>query len=357
MRRCVVLAVIVLLTASGCGKRGWPLPPEPRGPREPADVVARQLGDRVTVTFTAPQPRGPKPNQVPLRAELVRVSYGPGRPANLDPAAFARRAEVVGRVVLSESQIGARARIEDDGLRGAASSRSGWTLRYAVRVRDVRGRPSPLVLAEVLRPVDAPEAPAGVTARAVADGVLLQWTEREDARYHVYRTLRGNETWPETPLGTGAVDAGRYLDRTTETGQVYRYLIRETHDGERPYRESADSKTIEVLARDLFPPRAPSGLVGVQEGLAVRLFWNPNEERDLAGYRVFRRRDGGPWRPAGPDPLEGARFLDDDVAVGERLEYRVSAVDGAAPSNESPFSETIEVEIRDQLEPIEEPDR
>ena len=43
----VLLAVIV--AGSGCGKKGRPLPPLPRGPLPPSGVAARQLGDAIQV--------------------------------------------------------------------------------------------------------------------------------------------------------------------------------------------------------------------------------------------------------------------------------------------------------------------
>ncbi len=117
----------------------------------------------------------------------------------------------------------------------------------------------------------------------------------------------------------------------------------------RPHRESANSETISVLAEDRFAPRAPSGLVAVQEGTAVRLFWDPNPERDLRGYRVFRRslapgRETD-WERIGPDPVERPLYLDAEIEIGQHLAYRVVAVDRATPPNESRPSGEVEIEL------------
>ena len=82
-----------------------------------------------------------------------------------------------------------------------------------------------------------------------------------------------------------------------------------------------------------------------QEGPAVRLFWDPNDERDLAGYMVYRSVDGGEWTSLVKTAIEQAQFLDTDVRVGERLGYRVTAIDRASPTNESDTSEIVEVDL------------
>jgi hypothetical protein len=114
-----------------------------------------------------------------------------------------------------------------------------------------------------------------------------------------------------------------------------------------PRRESASSVEVRLSAEDRFAPAPPTGLVAVQEGAAVRLFWNPGAERDLRGYRVFARTGAGEWRRIGPDPVLEPSLLDREVHVGERVAYRVTAVDRTTPPNESAPSEVVEVGIVD----------
>ena len=64
------LVALLLVCLCGCGKRGAPLPPLPRGPHAPGSVSARQMGQRAVVGFEVPQPKGPKPSQQAVRAEL-----------------------------------------------------------------------------------------------------------------------------------------------------------------------------------------------------------------------------------------------------------------------------------------------
>jgi hypothetical protein len=77
----------------------------------------------------------------------------------------------------------------------------------------------------------------------------------------------------------------------------------------------------------------------VQEGSAVRLFWNPNEERDLGGYRIERSEQGQDWTRLGV--AESATFLDREIGAAQQLNYRVLAFDRSEPPNVSgPSAET-----------------
>jgi hypothetical protein len=188
-----------------------------------------------------------------------------------------------------------------------------------------------------------------LTAEATADGVRLAWTAPDPAAvYNVYREAAGAPP-AERPLNGQPIASTEYLDGDVESGARYVYRVRAALADDMPPREGETSAALEVTAEDRFPPSVPTGLVAVQERLGVRLFWNPNPERDLAGYRVFRRVGAGPWLAHGPAIVERPLWLDDAVEVGQAVSYAVSAVDRAEPANESGRSEAVEIEI------IEEP--
>jgi hypothetical protein len=119
-----------------------------------------------------------------------------------------------------------------------------------------------------------------------------------------------------------------------------------------PFRESVDSDTVTVVAQDRFPPAPPAGLVAVEEGGAMRLFWNPSPERDVVAYQVYRRAPGeDAWRPLG-EPVDQPLFLDPDVLRGAGpVGYRVTALDRAQPPNESAPSEAVEVVPAETVSP------
>jgi hypothetical protein len=343
----ISLPILLMLLAIGCGKKGPPMPPEPRGPLPPGMVKARQIGRSVVVSFTVPEPRGDKPARQPVRAELIRVAYGPGFEPPANPGVFRRRGEVIDLAEGDPLPSGERRRLVDDTLQDLQGGWVGSTLRYAVRVRDRRGRSSPLVVTRDIVPIASVPAPSRLQAEPTADGVRLVWKGPPSEGPHSYNVYRSALEGPpaEIPLNSQPLDVTEYLDSTVTVGERYLYTVRVALADSPPYREGESSTPLETLAEDRFPPEAPEGLIAVQEASAVRLFWNPNRERDLAGYRVYRSRDGKDWLPIGPDPVEKSDYLDEDVGVGEILAYRVTAIDKADPPNESPLSESVELEL------------
>ncbi len=339
--------VVAVLVCVGCGKKGPSLPPVPKGPMPPTAVEARQTGSGIHVSFVVPDPRGEHAMQTPERAELVRVEYPPGPTPASDADAFRRRGEVVAASDVAATTSGSRMSMADASPTLSADGRAGWTLRYGVRVLDRRGRSSPLVVARDIVPVVPPLAPSLLAAEATADGVLLSWQPPAGEgpnRYNVYRSPAGQPMGPR-PLQREPVATPEYLDAEVVSGMEYTYAVRTAASDSPPLQESESSEPVRVRAEDLFAPAAPEKLVVVQEGSTVRLFWNPNQERDLAGYRVYRAEAEGAFARVGADPVERSSFMDSDVRPGLRFTYRVSAVDRATPPNESAPSEPVGIEV------------
>ncbi len=345
---CGPIFLLLIACVVGCGKKGPPRPPQPRGPFPPEQVRSRQLGNRGIVTFTVPDARGSNPSQQPVRAELLRVTYPPGPQPASDPAAFRRRGVLAQEREGQPLTSGGRLQLIDETLGDLPDSGRDWTVRYAIRVRDRRGRSSPLVVAPDLVPAALLAAPSELSAEPTADGVRLTWQSSSEAwTYNVYRGVPDGPI-PEVPLNAEPVQGTEYLDDEVETGSRYRYVVRVVLADGAVFREREAGSPQEVLAEDRFAPSSPEGLVAVQEGPAVRLFWDPNAERDLGGYRVYRRVDAGPWIRLEPDRVEQPLLLDSEVESRKRYAYRVTAVDRIVPPNESPPSEVFEIEIVDE---------
>jgi len=348
-----------MLAVGGCGEKGPPRPPEPRGPLPPERVSARQVGSAAFVGFVVPAARGDRAGQQPVRVELIRVSYPPDVEPTLDANAFRRRGEVVNALDADPLKSRGTMTLSDPQLARLPAAGAGYTVRYGILVRDRRGRPSPLVVGDdlvILEPVPAPEKLRG---EPTSDGIRLVWDTpigHDDARYNLYRP-GGRSTALDQPINGQPLATTDYLDTTVETGETYTYFARVVLSDGRPYREGEDSETITLVAEDRFAPAAPRGLVAVQEGTSIRLFWDPNAERDLRGYRVYRQRvdgqEGTDWVSVGSALVEGALFLDDDVRVGQRWSYRVTAVDRAAPPNESLPSDPVDIELLEEPGEVE----
>jgi hypothetical protein len=354
-RTLALTFAVLLLAATGCGKKGPPVPPEPRGPLPPSGVAARQIGSRVEVGFLIPGPRGSRDSQQPSSAELIRVDYAPGGAPPADPDAFRRRGDYVGAVDVPPLY-GPRLVIRDTGIAALPDAGLGRTLRYGVRVRDQRGRASPLVVTADLVPEADQPAVRSLRAEPTGDGIRLVWTPPGDGGEYLYNVYRapGDLPWPWDPQNTTPLAQTEWLDTGVAMGESYRYVVRVVLAVGRPHRESAGSDPFRVTAVDLFPPEAPVGFLAVQEGSAVRLFWNPSKERDHGGYRLYRSHDGSSWERIGPDPVAEPLYLDADVRAGEQLFYRVTAIDRASPPNESEPSDPTRVEVRVEPVPAEE---
>lgn len=340
MIRGTVLAALTL-AAVGCGKEGPPMVPEPRGPLPSGDVSIRQLGGAAEISAAIPAPRGSAPEQALARAELLRVDFPAGAKPPADPGVFARRGT---EVAASQGPFVPGARIDlADSTLASLEPLDGRVLRYAVRWRDARGRPSPLALAPDLVAASPPDVPSGVTAEAVPGGIHVRWEAPAGgapAGYNVYRA-RGDEPVDPLPRNAAPVTETEYLDADVTLGTSYRYLVRVVAAAGRPPREGASSAAVAVLAADRFPPEPPQGLVAVREGAQVRMFWTPGAEPDLAGYRVERQIPSGPWEQVA-DQLAQAQWLDAAPPPGT-VAYRVLAVDRADPPNVSAPSDPVEV--------------
>lgn len=346
----VLIALAVL--AGGCGKKGDPMPPAPRGPLPPEAVSVRQIGSDLVVGFDVPGARGTKPGQEPVLADVVRIEFPPEQPVSPDPDAFRRRGQVLATEVADPFRFGVRQHVTDPTLAQDKESLVGWTVRYGVRVKDRRGRTSSLVATRQFVPVEPPGPPRELGAVATAEGVRLTWAAPEDAddrKYNLYRAKSGDPV-PEKPLNASPVVSTEYLDAMVATGSVYEYTVRVVVSEELPLQESESAPAVQVVAVDLFAPASPTGLVVVQEGAAARVFWNPSRERDLGGYRVYRRIDGGEWSRIGPDAIADTQMLDGDVESGQRAEYRVTAIDRARPPNESEPSEAFVIVIVEDVQ-------
>ena len=344
MRAVVVLALVPALLA--CGRKGPPVPPQPRGPLPAAGLEVRQIGDQAEVSFRIPSARGGDPLQAAVRAELVRVEYeAPLRPP-ADATVFLRRGTPV---AVSEGPFreGTRVRLADASLGALEGGLADWLVRYAVRLRDVRGRSSPLAVAPDLVLVSPPSAPVDLAAELVPEGVRLTWsvtaaTGAGAGLFLVYRATAGESL--DTPLTPTPLSERTHLDTSAAVGQRYAYQVRALADEQSPRRESLPSNVVDVLVEDRFAPGAPADLVAIQEGSAVRLFWSPSPDRDLAGYRVERQDDGGDWIVVAP-LVPQATWVDAQPPAAGTVAYRVVAVDAAEPPNASPPSQPAQLEI------------
>jgi hypothetical protein len=157
-----------------------------------------------------------------------------------------------------------------------------------------------------------PSTPIGATRAAIA--------------YNVYDA--SNEVSP-VKLTAAPIAETKFVDNRMAWGVKRCYTVRTAETiGGFTIESDAPEPHCEVLS-DTFPPSAPQGVQGIPSEGAINLIWQPNSEKDLAGYLVLRAAPaGGEFEPITPAPIQETLFKD-DVPRGASYAYTIKAVDRA----------------------------
>jgi hypothetical protein len=358
--RMAPFALASLLLA-GCGQTGAPLPPSLELPEVVADLAATRVANRVELKWTMPRRttdklllKGPQPVRICRRiadgpcVEVADLTFAPEKPV-----------------------------VYEDALPVDLAAGAPRLLAYSVDVLNRRGRSAGASNFAYTGAGLAPPPFIDARAQVQSDGVLLQWQPAAlsgDANgVSIQRTLLSiparQENRSKSPLGNSSehlvklqaltvhmppgADPGKALDPDAEFDQRYRYTIARvetlTIGGKSIEIQGPPSPEIFVETKDAFPPAAPVGLAAVaapREG-AIDLSWVPNNEKDLAGYAVYRREAAAqpiqlPVRISdAAERLDSPAFRDSTALPGREYAYFVTAID--RDGNESkPSSEAIE---------------
>jgi len=194
-------------------------------------------------------------------------------------------------------------------------------------------------------------APENLTARAGEREVSLDWRApeldlkgmaiSEPLSYQVFRRESGQ---PFLLLGEVRGEPG-FADRQVSSGVNYEYRVRASRVSG---GTGAFSQMVAATPRDLTPPPTPTGLTAVVSRAEVRLYWQPLTSDDLAGYRIYRRRQigggGNQWVLIGQVEARVNTFTDSTPfsQAGELRYYSLRSFDHASPPNVSDSSGEIE---------------
>ena len=358
----------------GCGKKGDPQPPLPRGPRAVSDVAVEKEAADAVVTFTYPdrlmtgQPltdlesveiyRAINPS--PALTAPKAASPPGGARADEAPAAGARRAAAAARMAeesfLHESQriavlpLAALARhtrgatlVYRDPLTPLYAKPPGpTTLAYAVASVRRNREKSPLSNIALLAPAVPPGAPVLLAVTPEEGRICLEWLAPQTnlfggkpaavGGYFVYRRALPEEEY-DVPLNAKPIAGTVYVNTGPPYGSKLVYTVRATLP-DRPKVEGAPAEEAGVDYRDVFPPPAPARLDALSEKGLVRLVWDPVAAADLAGYAVFRAEgDAAPAR-WNKDLVKDSFATDETVQSGHRYRYTVRAVDTSGNMSE-----------------------
>jgi len=366
----LILLLVILFVASGCGAPGEPLPPSPPIPVAISDLTAQQAGDAALLTFTMPKKsvRGENLKEVPTLEVLRGSLKADGTP---DAKSFRVVDTVPGSLIgnyVQQGKVEFRDPVSADEIKGHA----GETVVYRVRTRVSDKKTSGDSKEVSLRLYAVPARIASLDVRVTEGGIELKWGAPDKTsggeplgqiqEFHVYRGELdaasaaaaakdlAHAAWKSRPLQLAATTAPEFLDTGFDYGKTYAYLVRSAVLADGALHESGDSPDALVTPRDTFPPAAPQGVVaavipGSAAGsLVVDLSWSINVETDLAGYRLYRsEQEGTRGQLLSPDLLPTPAYRDNSVASGKRYWYMVTAVDRAG--NESAPSAAVAVDV------------
>lgn len=372
-----VAAFAVLLscaTASGCGKKGALLPPLIRTPQKAGAVTVLQQGATLFVEWKNPVTSidgsplaGVSEVEVwVLEEEKAKVVPAPP-PASLPAPVPPPAPEAIIPMTAMEFEGKARLAVslKKDGLaalrKAQGTDEAGFVypyslagkipaslkVRFAVRVRDSRSRMSELSDPVAFDPQVGPGPPQELAARVLEDRIELVWkapaanfdgsTPALAPGYNVYR--RGKDGL-DTLINPILVREPKFEDLNVTFGVPVRYFVRASATETPPYFESDDSEARELVPEDVFPPVAPAVVVPVAGSGFISLSWEANREKDLAGYRVRRREEGGTEDVLlTPALLLENAYTDPTIEKGKRYRYSMSALD--VRGNESARTEVV----------------
>jgi predicted small lipoprotein YifL len=362
MKKPSVFAVLLACSfTAGCGKKGPLLPPLIRTPQKVETVTLFQRGDKIFVGWKNPVTYVDGATLDAVAAAEIWVLEQPKGATPLFPEAgngFEAKAQLAAVIERGALMIYRKKKGSDAAGFSYPYSLAGKKIGtskfiFAVRVKDRRSHESAFSPTAEIEPQAVPLPPQGFEIRFVEDKIGLTWlvpTANVDmsmpplvAGYNIYRESKDG---PANLLNSSLVRELKYEDVEFEYGLPLRYFVRSSATEIPPYLESDDSERREIVPKDVFPPAAPTGLVPVTGRGFIALSWEPNREKDFAGYKVWRRLEGeAEDKLMTPQLLIENAYTDAAIEKGRRYRYAIISMD--RNGNESPRTETVAESLKD----------
>lgn len=146
----------------------------------------------------------------------------------------------------------------------------------------------------------------------------------------------------KAPLNPTPAILGTFTAPQVQFGVRRCYVLRAVRMAGLVSLESEGSPPICLAPVDTFPPEAPKQLLAGVSDNSVSLIWDPNTDKDLAGYLVLRgETPGETLTPLTPEPIRDTTFRDTTVKPGVSYDYVVVAIDNAPVPNSSEYSNRV----------------
>ena len=199
-----------------------------------------------------------------------------------------------------------------------------------------------------------PLPPQEILASHNADRIEITWKAPERnidnsapanvKGYYIYR--KGEDDLEARRLNYYVIEDTKYDDTNFLFDTEYHYFVRACQSEGYSNKESDDSETVTILPEDTFPPAVPSGLISIAGETFIVLSWNANQEKDLLGYRIWRKKgDEKDFILLTTDqPVRENVYRDSEVEKNRRYYYAITAQDinGNESEKSGIISEIIE---------------
>jgi fibronectin type 3 domain-containing protein len=239
------------------------------------------------------------------------------------------------RVIEGREQI----QYSDGGKRGDEASLKD-DARYfykikSVNVVDVQGADSPVVSAitkAVPRPVTSLNA-----SQIEVKQVTLNWKLNQETDIAKYEVFRGDDPGNvDRPVQDIPATLSHFTDKDLKDGMKYYYKVRAVD------KDGLTGKFSEVISSSTKSvPKKPEGLKANIEGSQIRITWQPNPEKDIARYVIFKKGFLS-WDKTGESTVTDFSYRE-ELKKGKTFTFRLTAVD--LSNLESEPSEEVSITI------------
>lgn len=338
----VLLIIAASLALAACGRKTLPIPPQDAVPLAINDLHYQQDENNVVLTWTYPKETTAGSELPGLHSFLVLRAVVPEADSCSGcPIPFSSAVEVEAGTAITDVKK-RQARYTETILRPGhryyykVQTKAGWRL-----VSDDSNT--------VSFAWDSPAAaPAEVLAEAGDGKVMLRWQTVATlvdgqplpgkVRYQVYRSQATDNF---RPVGDPVAEV-TYTDSGLRNGQIYYYQVRAVRESNGTRLVGLASTTVSQTPRDFTPPAPPRGLSGVVVNGGIKLLWEQSSDKDLGGYRIYRRLpDENILMLVGEADREAMSYVDPLPEAPGGAYWAVTAIDLATPPNESTFSKEL----------------
>jgi hypothetical protein len=314
IKALLTFMMLTLLSGLSCGKRAIPLPPIEKV-QQRAVISGSQRGSFVVLSWVMPTRNANSGSIINIdHVDIYRLIEPLNAPLSLTEESFVSRSTLIASVSISKNDFARKQLSYSD------------TLEF-----------SNFLLIEPTSKVA--DKPNNLAAIVLETAIKLNWdspdTNVDGSKppnilgYNVYVSIDANEMRLKN---SSPLNDNEFLDKVFQFGANYKYFVRTVSLGSNGEPiESLSSDTIEVSAKDIFAPSAPSALTIAAAPNNLSIFFAINPERDIAGYKVYRSTNPyqkiSEWLLLTPESLKANTFQDTKVESGKTYYYYLTAVD------------------------------